>query len=55
MKFNSGDIVRVNNPDSIYHNLLGEVIEIDNTTGIYIINTKINRIGVHEKYLTPVK
>lgn len=51
MKFKKDDIVIIDNKKSNYHCLIGKVIRYDEEIGIYIVDTLINKIGVHEKYL----
>ena len=51
MKFNIGDIVIINAPISMYNGLIGEIIDYDKDLNIYIVDTKIVRIGMSEREL----
>lgn len=51
MKFKKDDIVIIDNPSSNYHCLIARVIDFDEKTNIYIVDTLISKVGVHEKFL----
>lgn len=51
MKFKIGDIVRINNHGSNYHCLIGEIVDFDKEMNLYIVDTKITKIGVLERFL----
>ena len=51
MKFKKDDIAVINNPLSNYHCLIAKVINFDEETNIYTVDTLINKIGVYEKFL----
>lgn len=51
MKFKKDDIVVIDNPLSNYHCLIAKVIDFDEKTNIYTVDTLINKVGVYEKFL----
>lgn len=51
MKFKIGDFVKIDNYASNYHCLIGEIVDFDKESGLYIVDTTINKIGVLEKFL----
>lgn len=51
MKFKKDDVVVIDNPLSNYHCLIAKVIDFDEETNIYTVDTLINKVGVHEKLL----
>ena len=51
MKFKANNIVKVNNPYSKYHSNIGKIIDFNRNLNVYIIDTKIAKICVNEKFL----
>ncbi|MDU4476649.1 hypothetical protein [Clostridium sp.] len=47
-KFKNGDIVMIIAPKSRYAGLIGEVINYDKELKVYIVDTKIVKVGIHE-------
>lgn len=51
MKFKIGDIVIIDNYGGEYHCLIGEIIEFDEKTEFYTVDTKLHILYVKEKLL----
>lgn len=51
MKFNKGNIVMIIAPRSRYYGFVGEVIDYNEKLKVYIVDTKIIKVGMREEDL----